>query len=118
MPARAPRPRAAARPYPQPVVFAVGQLGFLLPALLIAAALIWPRRHAPGARGADAFDRRIVTLLAFGPVAAVIALRCSADAARSPCGAIRFGFSSVSGSCSDAQHDRAGSPRAHRRACG
>ena len=62
-----------------PVVFAVGQLGFLLPALLIAAALVWPRPKADEAAAdvaakADAFDRRIVTLLAFGPAAITIAL--------------------------------------------
>ena len=62
-----------------PVVFAAGQLGFLLPALLIAAALAWPRPKADEAAAgvaakADAFDRRIVTLLAFGPAAITIAL--------------------------------------------
>jgi 4-amino-4-deoxy-L-arabinose transferase-like glycosyltransferase len=74
-----------------PFVFALGQLVFLLPSLLIAAMLVWPRKSAPdlpaartkgGAvpakdkRGsaADAFDRRMVTLLAFGPAATVIAL--------------------------------------------
>ena len=57
-----------------PVLFAFCQFAFLLPALLIAAALIWPRPRAPSAHGADAFDRRIAMLLAFGPAAAVIAL--------------------------------------------
>src|SRR5262245_46757255 len=57
-----------------PLVFAVGQQLFLLPSLLIAAALVWPRPRAPVAAAADAFDRRIVTLLAFGPVVATIAL--------------------------------------------
>ena len=56
-----------------------GQLFFAAPSLLIAAPLIWPRRKvtAPSAAAdgdADAFDRRIVTLLAFGPAAAMIAL--------------------------------------------
>lgn len=60
-----------------PLQFAAGQFGFLLPALLIAAPLFWPRepnadRISPG--GADAYDRRIITLLAFGPVTAVLAL--------------------------------------------
>ena len=52
-----------------PAAFAVGQLGFLVPALVIAAALVWPRstRHDVPPAQADAFDRRIVTLLAFGP---------------------------------------------------
>src|SRR3981189_2276450 len=43
-----------------PVVFAVSQLVFLIPALLIAAALVWPkaRDEAPAAPStADAFDR-------------------------------------------------------------
>jgi 4-amino-4-deoxy-L-arabinose transferase-like glycosyltransferase len=60
-----------------PVVFAVSQLVFLIPALLIAAALVWPkaRDEAPAAPStADAFDRRIVTLLAFGPAATTVVL--------------------------------------------
>jgi hypothetical protein len=65
-----------------PAVFAVSQLVFLIPTLLIAAALVWPKGRdaaraeaqvAPGAT-ADEFDRRIVTLLAFGPAATTIAL--------------------------------------------
>ncbi len=60
-----------------PLQFAISQLFFLLPSLLIAAPLFWPRAHAgeaPLAAKADAFDRRIVTLLAFGPMATVLAL--------------------------------------------
>ena len=65
-----------------PLAFALGQLAFLLPALFIAAAVIWPRPKAqmsdaaapPAAAKADAFDRRIVTLLAFGPAAMTVAL--------------------------------------------
>ena len=63
-----------------PLAFAVGQVAFLLPTLLIAAALAWPRPKADEATAAgvaakaDAFDRRIVTLLAFGPAATTIAL--------------------------------------------
>jgi Dolichyl-phosphate-mannose-protein mannosyltransferase len=57
-----------------PVVFAIGQAVFLVPALLIAAVLVWPRPRSPVAGAADAFDRRIVTLLAFGPAAATLAL--------------------------------------------
>ncbi|HEY6994578.1 MAG TPA: glycosyltransferase family 39 protein [Xanthobacteraceae bacterium] len=67
-----------------PFMFAVGQLGFLLPSLLIAAAWLWPRPEpgeaaagdtaAPDGAKADAFDRRIVTLLAFGPFATTAAL--------------------------------------------
>jgi Dolichyl-phosphate-mannose-protein mannosyltransferase len=57
-----------------PTLFALSQLLFLIPTLLIAAPLIWPRPRVPIARTADAFDRRIVALLAFGPAAATIAL--------------------------------------------
>jgi dolichyl-phosphate-mannose-protein mannosyltransferase len=65
-----------------PLAFAVGQLAFLLPALIIAAVVIWPRPKAQmseaaaqrAAAKADGFDRRIVTLLAFGPAAMTIAL--------------------------------------------
>src|SRR2546429_1255131 len=70
-----------------PLVFALGQLAFLLPALAIAAAVIWPQPKGedaamPGAAKADAFDRRIVTLLAFGPAAATVAI--SALSGRGP----------------------------------
>jgi 4-amino-4-deoxy-L-arabinose transferase-like glycosyltransferase len=59
----------------RPLVFAGGQLFFLLPALAIAVPLVWPRpQAATSAARADAFDRRIVGLLAFGPVASVMAL--------------------------------------------
>src|SRR4029077_13397168 len=53
------------------LVFAHSQIGFRLPAVLIAVALAWPRPKADeaataGVAGkADGFDRRIVTLLAF-----------------------------------------------------
>src|SRR6266478_1693717 len=62
-----------------PLVFALGQVAFLLPAFVIAAAVVWPRPKGPDAAvpvsaKADAFDRRIVTLLAFGPAAATIAM--------------------------------------------
>jgi len=60
-----------------PLQFALGQLVFLIPSLLIALPLFYPRRSAnepPVARGPDAFDSRIVTLLAFGPMATVLAL--------------------------------------------
>ena len=60
-----------------PLQFAVSQLFFLLPSLLIAVPLFYPRRppsEPPVAPAADDFDRRIVTLLAFGPVATVLAL--------------------------------------------
>jgi Dolichyl-phosphate-mannose-protein mannosyltransferase len=57
-----------------PIVFVVSQLAFMLPAMAIAAAVIWPRPKAPVAAAADAFDRRIVTLLAFGPALTTTAL--------------------------------------------
>jgi 4-amino-4-deoxy-L-arabinose transferase-like glycosyltransferase len=61
-----------------PIGFAAGQVFFMLPLLLIAAMLIWPRPSpsslAKAPYGADAFDRRIVTVLAFGPAAAMLAL--------------------------------------------
>ncbi len=54
-------------------------VAFLLPAFVIAAAVVWPRPKGPDAAvpvsaKADAFDRRIVTLLAFGPAAATVAI--------------------------------------------
>jgi hypothetical protein len=58
----------------RPLVFVGGQLFFALPALAIAAPLVWPRPKLPEATPADAFDRRIIALLAFGPAASVIAL--------------------------------------------
>ena len=57
-----------------PAFFAASQLFFMLPALFIAAALLWPRKKIKGEIAADAFDRRIVTVLAFGPAAATLAL--------------------------------------------
>ncbi|HEY2135857.1 MAG TPA: glycosyltransferase family 39 protein, partial [Xanthobacteraceae bacterium] len=73
-----------------PLVFVAGQILWLLPSGLIALPLVWPRReppahvpakwppvrrqeHAPTLEPAiDAFDRRIVTLLAFGPAALLV----------------------------------------------
>ena len=66
-----------------PAFFVAGQLFFLLPTLLIAAMFLWPRPAAETSRlhegsesgaQADAFDRRIVTLITFGPAAAMVAL--------------------------------------------
>src|SRR5207302_1367924 len=59
----------------RPLVFAGGQLFFLLPALLIAAPLLWPRpQAAASAASAEGFDRRVVSLLAFGPAVSVMVL--------------------------------------------
>jgi hypothetical protein len=71
-----------------PVFFAGGQLLALLPALLIAAMFLWPGSAAatipatyPAARWrsddagmVDDFDRRIVTVLALGPAATMLAM--------------------------------------------
>jgi len=60
-----------------PLQFIGSQLFFLIPSLLIALPLFYPRPGAtetPVAMSADAFDQRIVTLLAFGPMATVLAL--------------------------------------------
>ncbi len=57
-----------------PLEFLGGQVFFIIPALLIAAPLAWPSGKAAPSATADAFDRRIVTLLAFGPALTVLAL--------------------------------------------
>jgi hypothetical protein len=60
-----------------PLQFAISQAFFLIPSLLIAGPLLWPRRKPsePVAEPqADAFDYRIVTWLAFGPLATVLAM--------------------------------------------
>jgi hypothetical protein len=64
----------------KPPLFLLSQLAYLLPSLLIATALL--RRQAGGAVGpapsADDFDRRIVTLLAFGPALTLTLLSLAA----------------------------------------
>jgi 4-amino-4-deoxy-L-arabinose transferase-like glycosyltransferase len=63
-----------------PALFALSQIFFALPSLFIAAALFWPKTAPLPAAGTahaevvNAFDRRIVTLIAFGPGLAMIAL--------------------------------------------
>ncbi len=60
-----------------PFVFGISQVFFLIPSLLIAAPLFWPRRNAdepPAAQKAGGFDRRIVNWLAFGPLVTVLAM--------------------------------------------
>jgi len=58
-----------------PLQFGVEQAFFLIPSLLIALPLFFPRQRGCEIRfGADAFDRRIVTWLALGPIATVLAL--------------------------------------------
>jgi Dolichyl-phosphate-mannose-protein mannosyltransferase len=72
--ARAAPARGLADHLLNPVFFVLGQLFFLAPALLIAGALFWPRSKEAAAPAVDGFDRRIITLLAFGPAAATLAL--------------------------------------------
>jgi len=59
-----------------PLQFLFGQWFFLLPSLAIATPLFLPRRRAsePPAYATDGFDYRIVSWLAFGPMAAVLAM--------------------------------------------
>jgi 4-amino-4-deoxy-L-arabinose transferase-like glycosyltransferase len=56
-----------------PLQFAVSQVFFLIPSALIALPLFVPRRNADTA-APEAFDMRIVTWLAFGPIATVLAM--------------------------------------------
>jgi 4-amino-4-deoxy-L-arabinose transferase-like glycosyltransferase len=55
----------------QPLEFALSQVAFLLPSLLIAAPLM---RSKGEAERADAYDRRIVSVLAFGPIVTLLLL--------------------------------------------
>lgn len=56
-----------------PFLFAAAQLGWLIPSLLIALPLFYPPKKVPETKAnPDAFDRRIVTLLAFGPAATLL----------------------------------------------
>jgi len=58
-----------------PLEFGISQAFFLLPSLLIALPLFFPRQRVNETKfGADALDRRIVTWLAFGPIATVLAM--------------------------------------------
>lgn len=65
-----------------PAQFFIRQLGYLVPPVLIAAPMIYFSRRKPAAaagepgslRGIDSFDRRIVTMLAFGPMATMLVL--------------------------------------------
>jgi hypothetical protein len=63
-----------------PTLFALGQLFFILPTLCIAATFIWPRPNISAIAGhewpprADAYDRRIVTLITFGPAATLLVM--------------------------------------------
>ena len=58
-----------------PLQFGVGQAFFLVPSLLIALPLFFPRRRTNEmALSADTFDRRVVNWLALGPFATVVAM--------------------------------------------
>jgi 4-amino-4-deoxy-L-arabinose transferase-like glycosyltransferase len=71
--ARAVPPQGLLDHLTNPLEFLGAQAFFLLPTLVIAAPLFW-RAEKPAPRGkADAFDRRIVTLLAFGPALTLFA---------------------------------------------
>lgn len=72
--ARAAMPRGLFDHVLHPLVFAAGQAGFLVPAFLIALPLFWPRTARNDEATLQSFDFRIVTLLAFGPAAAMVAL--------------------------------------------
>jgi 4-amino-4-deoxy-L-arabinose transferase-like glycosyltransferase len=57
-----------------PAQFTESQIFFALPSIFIAAALLWPRPSVSQQISAGAFDRRIVTLIAFGPGVTAIVL--------------------------------------------
>ncbi len=56
-----------------PTEYIAGQAFFLLPTLLIAAPLAWPLSQPAARVKTEAFDLRIVSLLAFGPALTVLA---------------------------------------------
>lgn len=57
--------------FSHPVIFAVAQLFWLLPTIVIALPLL-QRPYEADATAADDYDRRLLTLLAFGPAVTVI----------------------------------------------
>jgi 4-amino-4-deoxy-L-arabinose transferase-like glycosyltransferase len=71
--ARAVAPRHVFDHLLRPAAFLLGQLAWAIPALLIALPLIYPRQPRDGfavqTSAVAAFDRRILALLAFGPIA-------------------------------------------------
>jgi hypothetical protein len=56
----------------RPLIFVAGQLFWLIPSLLIALPLVYPRNDHPIA-AADPRDRRIMTLIVFGPAVLLVA---------------------------------------------
>ena len=71
--ARAAAPGGALDHLTHPAEFVGGQIFALIPALLIAVPLFWPRPKVERRERPDAFDHRIVTLLAFGPALTLFA---------------------------------------------
>jgi hypothetical protein len=57
----------------RPLVFALAQLFWLVPVLLISLPLLRRRPHEPNAIRAGDFDRRIIALLALGPAVTLLA---------------------------------------------
>jgi 4-amino-4-deoxy-L-arabinose transferase-like glycosyltransferase len=72
--ARVAAPRGLADHILRPAQFALSQIGFILPVFALAIPLFVPRTGKPVAAAGDAFDRRIVAWLAFGPMATVVAM--------------------------------------------
>src|SRR5262245_16301783 len=58
--------------FTRPMLFALAQLFWLLPAMIITLPLL-RRPYEPDATAADDYDRRILAILAFGPAITVIA---------------------------------------------
>jgi 4-amino-4-deoxy-L-arabinose transferase-like glycosyltransferase len=57
-----------------PAEYLGAQLVFVIPSLIIAAPALWRPSKIASPAGANAFDRRIVTLLVFGPALTLLAL--------------------------------------------
>ena len=57
-----------------PFEYVTAQAFFLIPSLIVAAPLFWRSGKSVPHQSADAFDRRIVTLLVFGPALTLLAL--------------------------------------------
>jgi 4-amino-4-deoxy-L-arabinose transferase-like glycosyltransferase len=71
--ARAAVARGVIDHFVHPGSFAGSQISFLIPALVVALPLFWPRAPKTANAPQD-FDNRIVTLLAFGPFVTVLLL--------------------------------------------
>ena len=56
----------------RPLLFALGQFGWCLPCFAIAASLFVRKQAAAESYDVDAFSRRIVTLLTFGPMVTLL----------------------------------------------